>query len=365
MRSLRALVSTPLNRANTLVVAVALVVAVTFPQFAAEPTIGVGFVALLYAMRNLTWNIAGGFTGLLSIAHASAFGIGAFSVAVLTWQHGINIWLAIGVGILLSAAIGAAVSLIMSRFGVNALFFTLGTLALAVAISGIAATWSVTGGVNGLQNLTTQEGILHLQWFTDAAPLYYVALAVLVLLTAGVSWMTRRTRFGRSLPFIREDPVLAASMGVAVIRNQAIAMGVSMGLTAIPGALIAQYTNFVSYDSVLSVEVGVAMLVGAIIGGSATLAGPIVAGIGIAVLEELLRMFAVSSSNVSSYTQIAYAICVIAILRFGGSGIVPLWNRLIVRLFGTGRPHDPESEKSSGRSAPDRAPAPEVVSEHA
>jgi len=91
-------------------------------------------------------------------------------------------------------------------------------------------------------------------------------------------------------------------------------------------------------------------MVGSIIGGAGTLAGPIVAGIGIAVLEEFLRSFAVSSANVSSYTQIAYAVVVILLLRFGTGGIMPLWEAGVRAVFGTGRkpPAVPERERPVG-----------------
>lgn len=329
----------PVRAVNTLVVVVALAAAFAFPAFTGAPRIGVGFVALVYAYRNVTWNIAGGFAGMLSLAHASAFGIGAFAVAVLTWGHGWNAWLSLLVGVLLSGVLGLVVSLLMSRFGVNAFFFALGTLALTAALAGIAATWKVVGASSGLQNTRNEQGLAHLQWFVDPTPFYYTALAFLVLVTAGTAAMMRFTRFGRSLPFIREDPVMAASMGVPVVRNQALAMALSMGLTAVAGTLIAQFVQFASYESVFTVEIGVSMLVGTIVGGAGTLAGPIVGGIGLAILEEALRSFNVSSASVSSYTQIVYGALVILLLRFGSSGIVPLWNALLGRLSGArGRP---------------------------
>lgn len=323
----------PRQGINAVIVIVAVVAAVAFPFVVDPALIGVGFVALIYAMRNFTWNIAGGLVGLLSLAHVAGFGIGAFSVAILTWGHGVNVYLAILIGMVVSGIVGSIVSLIMSRFGVNAFFFALGTAAFSLAVSGIAASWSLTGEVNGLQNHTSGEGFSKLQWFLDPTPLYYVALAVLIVIVLFTVWMTRRTRFGRSLPFIREDPDMAASMGIDVPRNQALAMGISMGLTAIPGSLLAQYTSFVSYESVLTLEIGILMIVGAIIGGSSTLAGPIVAGIGIAALEEGLRSFDVTSSSVSSFTQVIYAIVVILILRLGADGLVPMWNALLDRLL--------------------------------
>jgi branched-chain amino acid transport system permease protein len=318
---------------NTVIVVVAVLWAFVFPLVSDGPLIGVGLVALIYAMRNFTWNIAGGFTGAISLAHVGAFGIGAFSVAILTWTYGWNVWLSIAFGIGLSAVLGVVVSLVMTRLGVNALFFTLGTLALSMALAALAASWSVTGGVDGLQNLTSEEGLLYLQWFSDSAPLYYVTLVILIVIVIGTAFIVKRTKFGRSLPFIREDPQMAASMGINVVRNQAAAMGLSMGLTAIPGSLMVLYTNFVSYESVLTLEVGISMIVGAIIGGSTTLAGPIVAGVGIAALDEGLRAFDASSSAVSSFTQILYAVIVIVLIKFGSAGLVPLWNSLLRRLF--------------------------------
>src|SRR5688572_15920154 len=128
IRELFARFDTPVKKINAVIATVAVVVAVIYPFAVEAPLVGVGFVALIFAMRNFTWNIAGGLTGLLSLAHVAAFGIGAFAVAILTWTHGWNVWLAILVGMALSAVVGVVVSLIMSRFGVNAFFFALGTL---------------------------------------------------------------------------------------------------------------------------------------------------------------------------------------------------------------------------------------------
>lgn len=339
---------TPLRRANTVVVAAGLLVALVFPLIADPALIGIGFVAIVYAYRNFTWNIAGGYVGMLSLAHASAFGIGAFAVGVLTWGHGWNPWLAMLIGVAVAAVVGLGTSLLMSRFGVvNAFFFALGTMAITLAFQGVAASWDVLGSANGLQYTGAEEGFAHLIWFIDPTPFYYIALAFLVLVTLATAFMMKRTHFGRSLPFIREDPVMAASMGIPVVRYQAQAMTISMGLTAVSGTLLAQYVQFVSYESVLTLEVAVAMLVGTIIGGAGTLAGPIVAGIGIALVEELLRGFEVSSSNVSSYTQIIYALLVIVLLRFGAHGIVPLWEATIERLFGTGSRPDHRADEAA------------------
>lgn len=184
--------ATPRQMINTIILVVSVIGAIVFPWVVDSALVGVGFVALIYAMRNFTWNIAGGLVGLLSLAHVVGFGFGAFAVAMLTWGHGINVWLAILAGMIASGAIGIAVSLIMSRFGVNAFFFALGTGALALAVSGIAASWSVTGKVDGLQNHTSGEGFAQLQWFLDPKPLYYVALVFLILIVAFTVWMTRR-----------------------------------------------------------------------------------------------------------------------------------------------------------------------------
>jgi branched-chain amino acid transport system permease protein len=333
---------------NGVIVAVALVVALIFPFMVDEGTVGVGFVAILYAYRNFTWNIAGGFAGLLSMAHGAAFGIGAFAVGVLTWTYGYNAWLALLAGVVVAGLLGLVVSLLMSRFGVvNAFFFALSTLAVTLIFAGIAASWDVLGAANGLRYLGMEEGFAHLQWFLDPLPFYYLTLAFLVLATVGVALMMRYTKFGRSLPFIREDPVMAASMGIRVVRNQAYVMALSMGLTAIAGTLLAQYVQFASYESVLNIEIAIAMVVGSIIGGAGTLAGPIVAGIGIAALEEFLRSFEVSSTSVSSFTQIAYGVLVILLLRFGTDGLVPLWNSGLRRLFGRlGRPRPDDPDES-------------------
>jgi branched-chain amino acid transport system permease protein len=334
---MREFFSSKVRIVNTIIVVAAVVYAFFFPALENKSRVGIGFVALLYAFRNSTWNIAGGFTGMLSMVHAAAFGIGAFSIGVFTWENGWNAWISLVIGVILSAILGLAVSLLMSRFGINAFFFALGTLAITAALNGLAAGWDVVGDVDGLQYKGDQEGLLHLQWYVNPVPFYYLTLVMLILLTIGIAVMMRRTHFGRSLPFIREDPRVAASMGIPVVRYQALSLALSMGLTAITGSLLAQYIQFASYDSVLTIEIAVAMMVGTLIGGAGTLAGPIVAGIGIAAVNEALRSFDVSSAAVSSYTQIIYSALVILLLRFGAHGIVPMWNGMLERIFGDRR----------------------------
>jgi branched-chain amino acid transport system permease protein len=342
--TVRQFLSSKVRVVNSGIVVVAVVVALTFPMFQDKSRVGIGLVALLYAFRNSTWNIAGGFTGMLSLAHAAAFGIGAFSVGVFTWEHGWNAWISLLIGVVLAGLLGLSISLLMSRFGIsNVFFFALGTLAVTAALNGLFAGWDVVGAIDGLQYQGSDEGLLHLQWFVNPVPFYYLTLVLLVLLTIGIAFMVRRTHLGRSLPFIREDPQVAASMGIPVVRYQAMAMAISMGLTAIPGTILAQYIQFTSYESMLTVEIAVAMVVGTLIGGAGTLAGPIVAGVGIAAVDEALRSFDVSSASVSAYTQIFYSILVILLLRMSNHGVVPLWNGFLERLLGgRGRTSPPD-----------------------
>jgi branched-chain amino acid transport system permease protein len=334
----RSILSSRVRLVNSVIVLLALILAFTFPLFQNKSRVGIAFVALLFAFRNSTWNIAGGYGGMLSLAHAAAFGIGAFSVAVLTWENGLNAWLSLVVGVILAGILGFVISLLMSRFGIkNVFFFALGTLAVTAAMNGLFAGWHLVGAVDGLQYKGTNQGLLHLQWFVNPVPFYYLTLFLLIILTCGVAFLVKRTHLGRSLPFIREDPIVAASMGIPVVKYRALAMALSMGLTAIPGTLIAQYVQFASYESVITVEIGVAMMVGTLIGGAGTLAGPIVAGIVIAAVNEALRSFNVSSAAVSAYTQIVYSILVILLIRFGNHGLVPLWNSFLERVLGSER----------------------------
>ena len=83
-----------------------------------------------------------------------------------------------------------------------------------------------------------------------------------------------RSSFGRSLKAIRDDEIAASAFGKNVAVLKTIAVAVSSALAAVAGSLYAFYVSFVNVESFV-LDTSVQLMAMVIIGGAATLSGPV------------------------------------------------------------------------------------------
>src|SRR3989344_3268442 len=80
----------------------------------------------IYAILALSLDLVMGYAGLLSLAHAAFFGIGAYTVAILSAVHGYNFFIASLAGAILAMLLGALVGFVLSKFKGD--YYTFGSL---------------------------------------------------------------------------------------------------------------------------------------------------------------------------------------------------------------------------------------------
>ena len=101
-----------------------------FPQIVENPFIlHLVIMILFYAALGAAWNIIGGFAGQLSLGHAAFFGLGAYSCVLLNLYTGLNPWLGMIVGVVITSVFAAVIS--YPCFRLHGPFFTLATIAFA------------------------------------------------------------------------------------------------------------------------------------------------------------------------------------------------------------------------------------------
>jgi branched-chain amino acid transport system permease protein len=230
-------------------------------------------LTLLFAGLASSWNIIGGFGGQLSLGHGVFFAVGAYTVGITYDRYGWSPWVAMVVAIPISMAVAALTS--WPTFRLRGPFFGMGTLALnQVAL--VLATYfaTVTGGVQGitipfapsLRDLAFIE-----RWKYAVLMLVYVALAV------AVATVLSRSKLGYALRAVREDDEAAAAVGFNVFSVKMQGMLISAALTSLGGSLFAVFVRYIDPASVLGLpEVGVRMVLIALLGGVGTLMGPVV-----------------------------------------------------------------------------------------
>jgi branched-chain amino acid transport system permease protein len=229
-------------------------------------------LSLLFAGLASSWNIIGGFGGQLSLGHGVFFAIGAYTVAITYDRYGWTPWAAMVLAIPIAMLVAALTS--WPTFRLRGPFFAMATLALnQVAL--VLATYfvSVTGGVQGI-TLPFKPSVRDLafveRWKYAALMLFFVALAV------AVATVISRSRLGYALRAVREDPEAAAAVGFNVFAVKMKGMLISAGLTSIGGGLFAVFVRYIDPTSVLNLpEVGVRIVLIALLGGVGTLLGPV------------------------------------------------------------------------------------------
>jgi branched-chain amino acid transport system permease protein len=242
---------------------------------------------LIYAILAMSLDLLLGYTGLASLGHAAYFGIGAYSVGILTTQYGANFWVVLATGILLAMVVAAVFGLVALR--ASGVYFLMITLALGMVAWGLAQRWvSLTQGDNGIANIPRPD--LSLPWFPGKTmPFYYVALAGFLvayrLLRAIV-----RSPFGQTLVGIRESESRMRTLGYHVWLHKYLGFVIAGAFAGFAGVLWAYYNGFVSpADAELATSVEVLLMVA--LGGRGTLLGPAVGAGLIVMLKNLVSVY--------------------------------------------------------------------------
>ena len=277
--------------------------------------------ALCFALFACAFNLLLGYTGLLSFGHAAFFATAAYVAGYVVKQQGFGPGAGILTGTLAAAALGVVVgNLVVRRQGI---YFAMITLALAQLVYFLFLQASFTGGEDGLQGIPRGRLFWIINLENDRT-LYYVVLAIFIF---GVLLIRRtiHSPFGQVLKAIRENEPRAISLGYDVNRYKLLAFVISAGLSGLAGATKAIVFSFVTLTDADWHTSGDVVLM-SLLGGMASVYGPIVGAFSITTLEDKL------SDKVGSFvTVIIGAIFIVCVLLFR-RGIVGEISALYRRL---------------------------------
>jgi branched-chain amino acid transport system permease protein len=246
----------------------------------------------LYAYLTTSWNLVGGFAGVLPLGHAAFVGIGAYTSTVLSLQYGISPWIGMMIGGILASIVGVIIGL--PTFKMRGAYFALATIAFAEGIRVMVENIDNLGplklnGPRGLQIPPLNTGLLNFM-FATKEPYYYIILFMLagvLLLTYAIS----RSKLGYYLVAGGEEPEAAMALGINVARAKLIAMAMSSFLTAFAGTFWAQFTLYIHPKSVMSLDISFEIAFIALIGGRGSIAGPLLGALLLRPVTDLSRIY--------------------------------------------------------------------------
>lgn len=254
-------------------------------------------------------------TGQVSMAQAGFMAIGAYLSAQLTLKLGVPFLVAF-----LAAGVGAAlVALVLGRIilRLKGVYFLLFTFALNEFLYLLNKNVpALTGGNDGIAGITPPTIPLLTDPLRAKAAFYYLALGVVVLALAFVAALYR-SPFGRAMDAVRESELLAGATGYNPMRVKVIAFALGCLLAGLGGSLYAHFLLYIAPFSFTFWE-SVSFLLMNIVGGSTSLAGPLVGALILTPLPELLRAYVV-------WQQVLYGLTFMAFMRFLPDGVTPLY----------------------------------------
>ena len=310
------------TRARTGLIAALLLLAA--PWVAGPYLLSVLVLALYYAYVGQAWNVMMGFAGQLSLGHALYVGLGSYISATLYLHGGIGPWLGAPIAAGVSAAAGAIIGFLAFRFGIGGVYFALLTIAFAefTRIGFEHIDW--LGGAGGLFLPVVERGQLNVVDLRGGPRLFYY---VLLALTVAAFWLCHRlktSRIGYYWLAIREDPDAARALGIDLFRYRILAAAISAAMASVAGSVAAFYYNSLtpadSFGSAKSIEI----ILGPLVGGLGTLAGPILGAFVLTGLGEALRaLLDATGHQVPGATQLFYGLVLLLVIKYLPNGIWP------------------------------------------
>lgn len=243
---------------------------------------------LLYASMAQAWNIIGGYCGQVSFGHSVFFGIGAYGAGMAVVHYGGTPW----IGILIGMVVAAAVAVIISYpcFKLSGHYFAIATFAIVEIFNRVFLVWDWIGGALGLDYPIIDEGLKNLMWHNSKTGYYYGVLVIFIAIFGVVRWLESRP-FGYYMRAVREGQETAESLGVNSTAVKLTAMALSASMAALCGAFFVQYNLRVDPPMVMSLDTSMKFVLITIMGGSGTLAGPLLGAAILIPLQEYTRAF--------------------------------------------------------------------------
>jgi len=309
-----------------LALAAVLVAALALPR-AIPSSYGIVLVntALIFSVVVAGYNFIYGLAGVLSLAQAAFWGIGAYTSAILTVDLHLPVWAGMLGGVAVATACGVLLGL--PTLKLRSHYLAVATIAFAEVVRLLLLNFErLTHGVYGIRGIPPV--IFGPFALSNPYRFYYLNLAVVVLVTL-LSHRFIRSRWGRALQATRDDELAAAACGVDVACGRILAFALSALLAGVGGVLYAHFASYISPE-IFDLFADVRFLSMLLVGGAGTVAGPLVGAIFLTYLPEWLRFL-------QDYYMAIYGAGLVIILALAPRGIMGILSRLAQRRLPAGR----------------------------
>lgn len=265
----------------------------------------------IYVILALSLNLVVGYCGLLTLAHAGYFAIGAYTYALATMKLGCGFIPASLLAIGMAGLFSLAISLPAWRFKGD--FFVMVSLAVQALIFSLLYNWfspdsqpgswrNLTNGPFGLAGIS-KPAIGGIKFATIGS---VAALStVIALLSAGMVRLLVFSPWGRLLKAMRDDELAARGLGKNTRLAKIQAMAMACAFASVAGAIYSSYVSYVD-PSNASLDESILMLSMVLVGGVGNFRGPLVGAVVLLAIPELLRFAHFTDAVAANVRLLAY-----------------------------------------------------------
>jgi branched-chain amino acid transport system permease protein len=275
---------------------------------------------IILAIAAVGLNFVLGYGGLISFGHAAFIGLGAYAVGIPVYHEIYGGWDAVattngfahfGLAILIGALFALITGAISLK--VRGVHFIMITMAFAQMIYYLVMSISEYGGDDGLViDMRSEFPLISLD---DPIQFFLIAFASLAL----VMWLVHlmvNSRFGMVLRGSKGNETRMISLGYPTYRYRLVAYVISGAICGYAGALLGNFTAFISPEMMDWSRSGNLMFM-VILGGVATIFGPVLGATVFIVLEEILSTYTV-------YWHLPFGLMLVLVVMYSRGGLTAL-----------------------------------------
>jgi len=281
----------------------------------------------LYSIVAIGLVLLTGIGGMTSFGQAAFVGLGAYSTAYLTTQFGVSPWLALIVGVVLTAVVALLLGMVTMRLSGH--FLPLGTIAWGLSLFYLFGNLDFLGKYDGINGIP----VLNLfGWHLESGRSIYYLIWVVVLLSVVSTQNLLNSRPGRAIRALRGGGTMAEAMGVNTAWMRVVIFIYAAVLAAISGFLYAHLQRAVN-PTPFGLNHGIEFLFMAVVGGVSHVWGAVLGATILTVLQDYLQTLLPKLLGANgNFEIIVFGVLMVLLLQYARQGVWPF----VARLFPAG-----------------------------
>jgi len=259
------------------------------------------------------FNLILGYGGLVSVAHPIFYAIGAYVSALVAQKLGVPIVFSIMLGALVAAATSVFVSLPSLR--VSGDYLVIASMGFQLGLLHIINNIELTGAAGGLTNIPSM---------IDEPYRNVIFLVVVWGLVLGSLWLIRLLvsgPYGRAITAMRNDEDAFVALGRNAIRIKVTLFALGSGLAGLAGGIYAHFFLYLTPEQ-FGIFSSAALLTMVVVGGAATIAGPVLGAVLLTALPEAIRFIDLPIAIMAPMQGVMFTLLIVLFLFLRPQGLL-------------------------------------------